>query len=114
MFETLFLLLIGHAFADFALQTPAMANGKSPLNVPKNIPKGQKPTIVWPYYLSAHTLIHAGAVYVVTGSLLFALAEAVTHFFFDLAKSLNYTNPHIDQILHLLMKVLYAFQMQRL
>jgi hypothetical protein len=92
----LFLLLVGHALMDFALQPEAMAVEKcrhstSPLQ--KAVP--------WYYWLTAHCLCHAGGVYYVTGGSLFlAAAELVAHWFIDFAKCEKWTNIHADQLLH--------------
>jgi len=68
---------------------------------------GQKPVAVWWHYMTAHALIHAGAVWLVTGNVWFALAEFVLHWAIDFAKCENWTNPHADQALHVACKVAY-------
>ena len=108
MIETFFLLLVGHAVADFALQTEIMARLKNRHNKPDNIPNGQKYIPCWIYWMSSHSLIHAGAVYVVTGSLVWAIFEFCSHFIIDMLKCENVTNPNQDQISHVWMKVVYA------
>ena len=106
--EMLFKLLIGHALADYALQTDTMARGKNRHNVPQGIPPGQKVVAVWWHFLSAHALIHAGAVWLVTGNVWFGLAEFVLHWCIDFAKCENWTNPHQDQAFHVACKVAYV------
>jgi len=106
--ETLFALLIGFALADFAMQSDAMARGKNRHNKPSYIPAGQTPVAVWPYYLSAHALIHAGAVWCVTGDVRLGVAEFVLHWIIDFLKCENITNPHMDQLLHFMCRVIYA------
>ena len=106
--ELLFKLLIGHALADYPLQGDATAKGKNRHNPPYGIPPGQKPVAVWWHYLTAHALIHAGAVWIVTDSMWFALAEFVLHWGIDFAKCENWTNPHQDQALHFACKVAYV------
>ena len=67
-----FLLLVGHAVADFPLQAGPMAAEKcrrSPTDLQRDVP--------WYYWLTAHAVIHGGAVYLVTGSLFLALLETV-------------------------------------
>lgn len=104
----LFALLIGHALADFPLQTEAMAWGKNRHNTPANIPAGQKPVAVWFHYLTAHALIHAGFVWLITGNVFFGVAELLLHWIIDFVKCENITNPHQDQGLHVACKVLYC------
>lgn len=108
MFQTLFELLAAHALADFALQSDAMAKGKNRHNRPEYIPEGQKYIPCWPYWLTAHALIHGGAVYLVTGSLWWGLTETVLHWFIDFIKCEGVTNPHVDQALHLWCRIWYA------
>lgn len=104
----LFQLLVGHAVADFALQSDAMARGKNRHSPILNVPAGQKPTVHWQYWMGSHGLIHAGAVYLVTGSILWAFVELVGHITADILKCENLTTIHTDQAIHVGMKVLYA------
>jgi hypothetical protein len=106
--ETLFKLLFGHALADFALQTETMAKLKNRHNKPAYIPEGQKYVPTWFYWMSTHGLIHGGIVYLLTGNLLVGITETITHILIDVFKCENYTNPHIDQALHILLKVEYV------
>lgn len=104
----LFWLLVGHAFADFAFQHHTFARGKSRFNEPPGYdPKlhGPKQTS-WPYYLTAHALVHAGMVGLITGSTIWAIFEFVAHWIIDFAKTSQWTGIHQDQFLHLLTKVL--------
>jgi hypothetical protein len=105
MIELLFKLLVGHAFADFAFQSDAIAKGKNKNN--KTVPPvGQKYVPCWPYYLTAHTLIHSGMVYLITNSLGFALFEFVSHWAIDYCKCDNKLTVHQDQALHLACKLI--------
>jgi len=104
----LFLLLFVHAVSDFALQSDSMAKGKNRHSKPDFIPKGQKYVPCWPYWLSAHAMIHAGMVYLVTGSLLLGAFEFIFHWVVDFAKCENMTNPNQDQFLHFAIKIIYA------
>jgi hypothetical protein len=110
MMVLLFKLLISHALCDFSLQTSPMASGKNRHNIPKDdaLPPGQKPATCWPYWLTAHALIHAGGVFVVTGNLWAALAQLVTHWMFDFVKCEGFTNPHMDQLMHTCVLVITA------
>ena len=101
-------LLIGHALADYPLQGDAIAKGKNRHSPPYGIPPGQKPCAVWWHYLTAHALIHAGAVWIITGNVGFAVAELALHWAIDFAKCENWTNPHQDQALHVACKMAYV------
>lgn len=106
-------LLMGHAMADFGLQSQAMAKGKN-RNVPKDyIPPGQTPNVCWPYYLVAHGLIHGFFVFLFTGSVWLGAAETVTHASIDFGKCDNHYGIHFDQTLHVLCKVLWVYLAMR-
>lgn len=105
----LFLLLCGHALADFSLQSDAMAKGKNRHKKPDYIPEGQKFVPCWYYWLTAHALINGGVVFLITGSLLWGITETVIHWLTDFAKCDNKTNPNQDQAIHIASKFLYLF-----
>ena len=105
--ELLFKLLIGHAVADFALQSDVMAKGKNRHAFQAVFPGGQKHVPCWPFWLSAHALIHAGIVWLVTGRIECAIAELLLHWMIDFGKCDNWYGPHVDQALHVLCKVGY-------
>lgn len=96
----LFLLLAGHALADFSLQTDWMAKYKN-RNLSEDNP-------YWFYALSAHALIHGLMVYLVLQNILFAILETVFHWAIDFSKSDDMFNFHVDQILHLICKILWV------
>ena len=109
MISELFFLLSGHALADFTLQTDTMAKGKN-----RNrkvdmslIPPGQKYVPCWPYWLTAHALIHGGIVAIVTGNVYLGIAEAVAHWIIDFGKCENWYGIHVDQGLHMLCKIFW-------
>ncbi len=105
MIELFFYLLCGHAIADFALQSEAMAKGKNRHFMVNTIPAGQRYTPCWFYWLAAHSLIHGFMVAEIMPSgyaWIYGAVAASLHFVIDFAKCENWTNPHIDQALHLL------------
>ena len=106
MIILLFKLLIGHALADFALQNDAMAKGKNRNNKPEYIPKGQKLMPCWYYWLSAHALIHAGTVWIITGIWWLALIQFISHWIIDFIKCENKINPNQDQFLHFIILII--------
>ncbi len=106
-----FALAIGHAFADFAWQSEFMAVNKNKNLVPKDTDDG-KPSSMWLHVLSAHCLVHAGAVWMVLGSLkmawTLALFEFIAHWFIDYVKCEGKTSFNTDQSLHYTCKALYV------
>lgn len=103
----LFLLLAGHALADFALQHEAMGLGKN-----RNHPYREKKGAGFPhwyYWLTSHALIHGGIVFLITGNLFIGLLETVVHWIIDYVKCEGWTNLHQDQALHVLSKIGYLF-----
>lgn len=103
----LFALVIGHALADYPLQGDYIALNKNrhyrPVNPPPDQPKG-----LWIHCLLAHSLIHAGFVWVITGRVSLAVAEVVLHFTIDGLKCERKTSLLTDQLLHLTCKVVYV------
>ena len=100
--------MIGHALADFPLQGSFLAIGKERYGDLEKLTGTKWPRGMWAYCLTMHSLIHAGAVWLVCGSIWFALAEFVLHWLIDLAKSSRLTNFYIDQVLHIVCKIAYA------
>lgn len=96
----LFLLLVGHAVADYPLQGDFLAKAKNPWQ--------PIPGIDWQIAMAAHCLIHAGAVWIITHSLPLAMAEFSLHFVIDVLKCAGKTSFSGDQILHVLCKILWT------
>ncbi len=102
-----FELLIGHAIADFVLQSDTMAraklrHGEFAATQGPNFPP-------WYYWLSAHALVHGGAVFLLTGSAALGLTEVLLHGCIDFAKTERWIGFHTDQALHVLCKIAYCF-----
>jgi Protein of unknown function (DUF3307) len=102
MFWTiLWMLIFGHALADYALQSGDMAVGKnSKLNDGENVP--------WPYWLLAHGVIHGGVVTILTGSVWLGFAECIIHTITDKLKCSGIINLHQDQAIHIASKAAWA------
>jgi len=105
----LFALLIGHALADYPLQGAFLAKAKdrhsdSGAMFAESVP----PKGLWIHALTAHSLVHAGSVWIVTGSVVLALVELVLHWIIDFAKCEGWTGFTTDQMLHVLCKIGYA------
>jgi hypothetical protein len=100
--QTFWLLVIAHALTDYPLQGPFIAEYKNPHGP---VLGGQR---IWPWVLSAHALINAGGVFVVTGSLLLSSLEALLHWLIDYGKGRRAYGFHLDQSLHVASKLLLA------
>lgn len=96
------MLLIGHAICDFPLQSAWMAAAKSHKHV--TIP-GET---IWPGVLAAHAGIHAGAVWLITGSAVLGLAEFLAHFVIDWTKCDGRLTFNQDLSLHILCKIAWV------
>lgn len=111
MFELLFILLLGHLVADMTLQPDSMGSGKNrnrPIDMSK-VPPGQKPTVIWPYWLTAHAATHAMVVYLITGLWFIAALELAAHWLIDFCKTGNMLTIPQDQSLHVACKFLWVF-----
>lgn len=105
----IFAFLIIHAVADFALQNEFIARSKvRGADLSDLFGGGQPPKGIWAYSLSAHSLIHAGGVWLISGSVIFGVTEFVLHWMIDFTKGNRCFNFHIDQFLHILCKIIYA------
>jgi hypothetical protein len=104
--KLLFALVIGHALADYPLQGEYLALHKNRHYVDAS--NREEPSGLWIHCLLAHSLIHAGFVWLITGRSILALAEFILHAVLDLAKCEHKTGYHMDQALHLSCKVIYV------
>ena len=105
--QMFFALAIGHALADFPLQGEYLALGKNRRYL-ENLGDPMRPPEIWISCMGAHCLIHAGAVWAVTGSALLGAVDLVLHWTLDVSKCAGRTNYTQDQIMHLVCKALYA------
>lgn len=96
----LFLLVAAHALADYPLQGDFLAQAKN-----RNTAIGK---VFWPHALFAHSMMHGGAVLLITGSLYFAVAEALIHAGTDWLKCEQKISLNVDQAIHLLCKLAWA------
>ena len=93
--------MVVHALADFPLQGSYLARQKS-----RKLANNRSD---WIIALSAHSIIHAGGVWLVSGSLAFAAAELVLHSMIDLGKGEEKYGAAVDQIFHLTCKLTYVW-----
>ena len=104
-----FALAIGHAIADFPLQGDFLARGKDRHQAFIQLVDGQEnPKYLWAYLMTAHCLIQAGFVWIITGSALLGFVEFVLHWIIDAIKCDNRTSFEVDQLLHLLTKAVFV------
>lgn len=93
-------LLFLHALADYPLQGDFLAKAKN-----RHAPI---PGVPWWQAMFAHTMIHAGFVFMATGSIALALAEMVVHWVVDDNKCSGQLSFNQDQAIHVLCKVFWA------
>lgn len=93
-------LLAMHFLCDYPLQGEFLAQAKN-----RNTPLGK---IFWPRALIAHSVIHGGAVLLVTGSLLCAVCEVVIHAVTDYLKCESKISINADQAIHVACKLAWA------
>lgn len=104
-----FALVIGHALADYPLQGAFLASTKNRNSDSSiffggsDVPKG-----AWVHALTAHSLIQAGVVWVITGSGVFAIAEFILHWITDFVRCENWIGFTTDQVVHVACKILFV------
>jgi hypothetical protein len=97
----MFWMLVGHAIADFALQTHELSSTK------RRTSAGEMP---WQVALTAHSIIHSGFVALITGSVFLGTLELLAHSAIDFAKCEGFLGRGrramwVDQLLHVACKV---------
>lgn len=103
-----FAFCIGHSLADFPLQGDFLAHGKNRHAKPVPLAScAPAPRYLWVYCLTAHALIHAGFVWAISGKVSLGLAEFIAHWVIDFAKCEGKTSFAMDQLLHVLCKVVW-------
>ncbi|MBK1829113.1 DUF3307 domain-containing protein [Verrucomicrobiaceae bacterium R5-34] len=101
-------LAIGHVLADFPLQGPFIADAKNRHADLSKYFGNDTPSGVWIHALTGHALIHAGAVWLITGSAVLGVIELVLHWIIDYLKCERWIGFNADQILHYVCKLIYA------
>jgi hypothetical protein len=101
----LFWLVIGHFVMDFPLQGSAVAAQKSPIPGARN--EALAKAVPWPYWMTAHALMHGGTVMLITGSLTLGVLETTIHWLTDVAKCCRLIGIHTDQAIHIGCKVVW-------
>lgn len=98
MIEILILLVWAHFICDYPLQGDFLSKAKNRYNPIPGVP--------WYQALTAHSAIHAGAVFLITGWYWAALLEFVCHFAIDDTKCRGDLSYNWDQSLHIMTKLL--------
>jgi hypothetical protein len=102
-------LCIGHALGDYPLQGRFLSIVKNRhADVSEFFPEGQSARYAWIHALVCHGFIHAGIVWLITGTAFFAVIEFFLHCLIDYLKCEGKTTFHTDQLLHYLCKVGYV------
>ena len=102
--QIFFALLIAHALFDYPLQGDFLSRNKNRhYKDDNNNVKG-----LWIHCLTSHSILHAGSVWLITGSFIIGIMEFVLHWIIDFLKCEGITNFHTDQFLHVLCRILYV------
>ncbi len=90
---------MAHFLCDYPLQGEFLAKAKN----------RNSPIIGVPYWqaLGAHSIIHGGAVALITGIWWLFVLEALIHWFTDDAKCLGKINHNQDQAIHIICKFVW-------
>ena len=103
MLDILFLLIAGHALADYPLQGDFLSKAKNH--------KAPIPGVPWYQAMLAHSAIHGGMVGIITGSVWLGLAEFVLHNLIDYSKCEGKITFNQDQALHMVCKLGWVYAM---
>ena len=102
--QILFALLIAHALFDYPLQGDFLSRNKNRhYKDENNNVKG-----LWIHCLTSHSILHAGSVWLITGSFVIGIMEFALHWVIDFLKCEGITNFHTDQFLHVLCRIIYV------
>ena len=113
MIKLFLVLVMGHLLGDFGLQSLDMIKYKNPFAKTKD----RHPTISWFYWLWSHGAIHGLIVYTILRStglddlscVILACLEWYSHFWIDYGKLAKIYGVHVDQCLHLVCQLYWAF-----
>jgi type IV secretory pathway VirB3-like protein len=94
------LLVFGHMLADYPLQGDFLARAKNRTAPIVGVP--------WWQALAAHSIIQAGFVGVITGSICLAVSEFCVHWITDDLKCRGKINFNTDQAIHIVSKLAWA------
>ncbi len=112
-FEGFFLLslamIMGHSLGDYPLQGAFLSSCKN-RNTDSSIFFGRStvPEGLWLHALTAHSLIQAGIVWIITGSLAVTIIELVIHWITDFVRCEEWISFNMDQAIHIGCKIVFA------
>ena len=95
-----FLLIAFHFVCDYSLQSDFIAVGKNPNNPTTN-------GVPWYWIMWSHCFVHGAAVALITNSVILGAGEVLIHFVIDMSKCKKLINADVDQIAHLLCKLVW-------
>jgi hypothetical protein len=95
-----FVLAAAHFLFDFPLQGQYLADGKNRFKPIPGTP--------WYWCMGGHCMLHAAAVYLITGSIILGFAELLAHLWLDDAKCAGDSTFDRDKICHLTFKLIWA------
>ena len=102
--QIFYALLIAPALFDYPLQGDFLSRNKNRhYKDENNNVKG-----LWIHCLTSHSILHAGSVWLITGSFVIGIMEFALHWVIDFLKCEGITNFHTDQFLHVLCRILYV------
>lgn len=93
-------LIVAHCLADYPLQGDFLSRAK---NVTAPLPG-----VPWYQAMAAHSIIHGGFVWALTGSLSLGLVETTVHAITDHAKCRGWINFNTDQAIHVACKIVWC------
>ena len=105
-FQLLLALFIGHFLCDYPLQGAFLASAKN--RHTKNADTSCDTPSMWIHALTAHSFIHGGMVWIVTGHCILGIMEIALHWLIDFGKSEKWYSLNTDQMLHLACKCAYC------
>lgn len=105
--QVLFLLFAAHALMDFPLQGEFLSHCKN-RHWLMRAADPHRPVEIWPVCMASHCILHALAVWFITGCIILACVEFFLHCFIDVLKCEGKTGFNLDQALHILCKIGYV------
>lgn len=102
LFTMFFALIAAHAVCDMPLQGDFLSSLKRPDFAKQFGPR------VWLLGIFLHSMIHGGAVLLITGSIWLAVAQVVAHYATDFSKVRGEITFMQDQLLHVLVMAITA------
>lgn len=102
-------LIIGHVLGDYPLQGTFLATGKNRHADADALFSGMRaPKGLWLHALTAHALIQAGMVWLISGSHVLGLIEFALHWVTDYIRCEGWISFSTDQLIHMGCKVAFA------